>query len=1069
MRSILPSFLKRIPPHKLKTMGITNEQLNKKNKSGGFLSGIANNQIKEIQKNLEQESIQEKTPIKYSPSTPRNLHLEGRSFPIDVSVGQYNDTVISGAEAKVLQLKEQYQIGNTSLIGKIDIPLDANGDIVEGITVLSKPETSTGILEIRDANKVFSDVDTDGTTEIEMAKDTAKHLRVTTAGVPAAVLAGQERVAEIIDSENEYSAKLLDSLPDILGAPGGGFLGTVFKIIGAVGIAGKLMQGSTAFTNFAKNLDKFKDKVLTATGLDDLYKWGKTKYQEAGQWFETKFGDIGDFLDEQFIDPLEKAAKGIAKSLGKELDDFVRAAGKELGSLGDAIGELFDDLFEDPQIKGLKIKRVGKGFQIEKLDENGNPFVPPQFKVFKNIDDIKKYVDIETLKKGLDEESLKFLSSERAKELGLGFTGGPEDFGLIMDSLSSDFDFTEAMNMENWFQDMSSTNAIYERALTGASGDIDGDIIFAGLTSQQQSLQEAYDIFDAIPIVGQDPLALIGTIDSEVFVDAAQRTIANSGGSFFNFMAFDAFNASTTSLSGIIGREFERALPSLKFFISDTFRMNNEEIFGIYERFRRGDTSAITTLIGINENITGYIKDGELDWKAISASVGASLPTGTPEEIAELTLAAIEASGASPEVIEDAKKAVTEFIDLSDKLRPVNLAVLLADPDTVSPFDQTFELAKWLPFSYVSSVEELEAEFAQKIHERDDDKEIDSVVIHATDTFSNKNIGAEEIDAIQKKLDPTGYAQENRRVKIGYHYVIRRDGRLQRGRDISKPSETSLDNRGRDDSCLSIVMVGGINSPATEQQFQRSSASFTREQYNTLEHFLKSFYNHVPGGDVYGHNDLNTDEEDPYFDVQEYILSLFGKVNREFFTVPEAEPAPILDPARIREDDTIDPTGQVQGSFTPHYSVQNSTGTKVNPNELLDDIPAKLNAMCNALGFRLRVNSGKRYFGQIRNSPKGSIHNSGKAVDISQYKIVGTEMILMTEDEKVRLIQAGINQGFLGIGIYENGSHVHFDTVGNQGAKKSWGPKHTNSSLQAARFSYAVDVLVNNGWKMGFG
>ena len=1019
MRSILPSFLKRIPPHKLKTMGITNEQLNKKNKSGGFLSGIANSQIKEVQKNLEQESIKEKTPIKYSPSTPRNLHLEGRSFPIDVTVGQYDDTVISGAEAKVLQLKEQYQIGNTSLIGKIDIPLDANGDIVEGITVLSKPETSTGILEIRDANKVFSDVDTDGTTEIEMAKDTAKHLRVTTAGVPAAVLAGQERVAEIIDSENEYSAKLLDSLPDILGAPGGGFLGTVFKIIGAVGIAGKLMQGSTAFTNFAKNLDKFKDKVLTATGLDDLYKWGKTKYQQAGQWFETKFGAIGDFLDDTFIDPLEKAAKGIAKSLGKELDDFVRAAGKELGSLGDAIGELFDDLFEDPQIKDIRVEKSGDGFNVIKTNADGT--TTTQF--FADRSDIRKYITN-------SQELLNGMSVDDV--LGLN----PGDFGDIdaLMNAMSDGTVLSGMNVENWFQDMSEQLSLFNQ---------DGADLFNEFANER-----------TFTLLQQAQALSLRNLDSNFS---------------FNFRTFDAFNAQTTSLSGLIGREFERALPSLKFFIDDTFRMNNEEIFGIYERFRRGDTSAITTLIGINENITGYIKDGELDWKAISASVGASLPTGTPEEIAELTLAAIEASDASPEAKEAAKKAVTEFIDLSDKLRPVNLAVLLADPDTVSPFDQTFELAKWLPFSYVSSVEELEAEFAQKIHERDDDKEIDSVVIHATDTFSNKNIGAEEIDAIQKKLDPTGYAQENRRVKIGYHYVIRRDGRLQRGRDISKPSETSLDNRGRDDSCLSIVMVGGINSPATEQQFQRSSASFTREQYNTLEHFLKSFYNHVPGGDVYGHNDLNTDEEDPYFDVQEYILSLFGKVNREFFTVPEAEPAPILDPARIREDDTIDPTGQVQGSFTPHYSVQNSTGTKVNPNELLDDIPAKLNAMCNALGFRLRVNSGKRYFGQIRNSPKGSIHNSGKAVDISQYKIVGTEMILMTEDEKVRLIQAGINQGFLGIGIYENGSHVHFDTVGNQGAKKSWGPKHTNSSLQAARFSYAVDVLVNNGWKMGFG
>ena len=1062
MRSLLKGlFRDAFPPHKLKQLGITNEQLNKKNKSGGFLSGISNHHIKGVQKNLERESAIESTPIKYSPATPRNLHLEGRSFPIDVTVGQYDETVISGAEAKVLQLKEQYQIGNTSLIGKIDIPLDANGDIVEGITVLSKTETSTGILEIRDANKVFSDVDTDGTTEIDMAKDTAKHLRVTTAGVPAAVLAGQDRVAEIIDAENEYSAKLLDSLPDILGAPGGGFLGTVFKIIGAVGVAGKLMQGSTAFTNFAKNLDKFKDNVLKATGLDDLYKWGKKKYQAAGQWFDKQFGEIGDFIQEEFIDPLEKRAKAIAKSLGKELDDFVRAAGKELGALGDAIGELFDDLFEDPQIKKLKIKRVGKGFQIEKLDDNGNPFVPPQFKVFEDMTDIQKYIDADTLRKGLTGEQLLVLKA----------AGNDNNINAMLEFLPADYDFTQAMNMENWFQDMSSTNAMYERALTGAGENISEQVLFDALSAQEQSLQNAFDIFNASPIVGLDPTTLSGTLEgagSEIIVQLQRRSASNGGGAFFNFVAFDAFNAQTTSLSGLIGREFDRALPSLKTFISTSFRLNNEEIFGIYERFRRGDTSAITTLIGVNENITGYIKDGELDWKAISDAVGASLPTGTPEEIASLVLAAIEESDASPEAKEAAKRAVTEFIDLSDKLRPVNLAVLLADPDTVSPFDQTFELAKWVSFSYVSSVEELEAEFAQKLHERDDDKDIDSVVIHATDTFSNKNIGAEEIDAIHKKLNPTGYAQENRRAKIGYHYIIRRDGRLQRGRDISKPSETSLDNSGRDDTCLSIAMVGGINSPATEQEFQRSSASFTREQYNTLEHFLKSFYNHVPGGDVYGHNDLNTDEEDPYFDVQEYILSLFGKINKDFFTVPEAEPAPILDPARIREDDTIDPEGQEQGSFTPHYSVQNSTGTKVNPDELKDGIPVKLNKMCNILGFRLRVNSGKRYFGQIANSPRGSIHNSGKAVDISQYKIVGTEMILMTEQEKVRLIQVGIDQGFFGVGIYENGSHIHFDTVGNAGKKKAWGPKHTNSSLQAARFRYAVDVLVNNSFPMSF-
>ena len=175
-----------------------------------------------------------------------------------------------------------------------------------------------------------------------------------------------------------------------------------------------------ALTRITKGVIKpnenYQAGIVTATGLDDLYKWGKTKYQEAGQWFETKFGDIGDFLDEQFIDPLEKAAKGIAKSLGKELDDFVRAAGKELGSLGDAIGELFDDLFEDPQIKGLKIKRVGKGFQIEKLVPHPQEELALGFSIIKRapINSSEKSI-VALVRKGSEVLSIKTLLPSLSK------------------------------------------------------------------------------------------------------------------------------------------------------------------------------------------------------------------------------------------------------------------------------------------------------------------------------------------------------------------------------------------------------------------------------------------------------------------------------------------------------------------------------------------------------------------------------------------------------------------------------------------------------------------------------
>lgn len=181
-------------------------------------------------------------------------------------------------------------------------------------------------------------------------------------------------------------------------------------------------------------------------------------------------------------------------------------------------------------------------------------------------------------------------------------------------------------------------------------------------------------------------------------------------------------------------------------------------------------------------------------------------------------------------------------------------------------------------FSYVGSVEELEREFYLSVMRSD--RPIRDVVIHATETFTNKNIGAEEIE------DSNSDGGE-----IGYHYVIRRDGRLQRGRAVSEKGNHA--DYGFDVTSIGIVMVGGINRASTESlEFTNSSASFTRAQYDTLEQFIKVFYNHIPGGNVFGHNDLDRlfseevgaekegyDDLDPYFDVAEYILSLFGKVN----------------------------------------------------------------------------------------------------------------------------------------------------------------------------------------------
>ena len=181
-------------------------------------------------------------------------------------------------------------------------------------------------------------------------------------------------------------------------------------------------------------------------------------------------------------------------------------------------------------------------------------------------------------------------------------------------------------------------------------------------------------------------------------------------------------------------------------------------------------------------------------------------------------------------------------------------------------------------FSFISSVEELRAEFSNIT------RDISEVVIHATESFTNANYGAIEINNFHNKLGHDG---------IGYHYVIRRDGRLQRGRPVNKVGDHAPINNHNQFS-IGVVLVGGLNTAATDETLELATTSrnFTREQYTTLEKFLQSFYDTYPGGQVFGHNDIDIEEDDPFFDVSDYIFSLFRKANktRDTFTTPPLTP-----------------------------------------------------------------------------------------------------------------------------------------------------------------------------------
>ena len=440
----------------------------------------------------------------------------------------------------------------------------------------------------------------------------------------------------------------------------------------------------------------------------------------------------------------------------------------------------------------------------------------------------------------------------------------------------------------------------------------------------------------------------------------------------------------------------------------------------------RQANEALVSITVRDPNIKALILDGEVKPELIVKAVGDDLG-----QTINNVRSALEEDGTSAATIAEVADALNKNeLRIANEFRQTLTAILASDVPS-SPLNSDVEIEIGKPFTYVSSTEELDFEMASSIHSLYTSREINNVVIHATETFTNKNIGVEEIEAVQGD--------------IGYHYVIRRDGRLQRGIQLGQ-SGNHTETGNYNETSIGIAMVGGILSPATEGSWQTSSASFTREQYNTLEQFLGVFYHHVAGGEVFGHNDINPEELDPYFDVQEYILSLFGKVNESFVESPESEQTPIFipDPTLLNISD-IDL--KASGKFEVKYAKQNTNKKFVDPDLLRDDIPRRLELIANAIGRNLIVTSGYRTQaqGDAIGSSRKSRHRTGQAVDVSRDG--------MSNAQLQSLIEAAISAGFRGIGVY-NG-HLHFDT----GTKKCWGPTGSRKSLAGSKFAFARSVL----------
>lgn len=128
------------------------------------------------------------------------------------------------------------------------------------------------------------------------------------------------------------------------------------------------------------------------------------------------------------------------------------------------------------------------------------------------------------------------------------------------------------------------------------------------------------------------------------------------------------------------------------------------------------------------------------------------------------------------------------------------------------------------------------------------------LVVHCAATKPTMDIGLREIRQWHRQQ---GW------LDVGYHFVIRRDGTVEKGRDVGVVGSHV---KGYNSESLGICMVGGINATGKPEN------NFTPEQFASLDAVLWELKETLyPDAKIVGHHELDPGKACPSFDVQAWL------------------------------------------------------------------------------------------------------------------------------------------------------------------------------------------------------
>jgi len=127
-----------------------------------------------------------------------------------------------------------------------------------------------------------------------------------------------------------------------------------------------------------------------------------------------------------------------------------------------------------------------------------------------------------------------------------------------------------------------------------------------------------------------------------------------------------------------------------------------------------------------------------------------------------------------------------------------------------------------------------------------------TIVLHCTATPPSMDVGVIWVDKLHKAR---GWSQ------CGYHYIIRRDGTIERGRPVWMQGAHV---KGHNDYTIGVAYSGGVDEDGAPED------NLTAEQYEAVKHLVTNLRLVFGPLDLLGHRDLpNVKKACPSFDVRE--------------------------------------------------------------------------------------------------------------------------------------------------------------------------------------------------------